>query len=229
MTKKSGSSISGSGRRQKEVRVKTAYKRKQSSTAWLQRQLNDPYVSEAKARGYRSRAAFKLLEMDEKLKILKPNIMVVDLGCAPGGWAQVAAEKGAKKIVGIDLLPVDSLPGVDFIQLDFMADEAPEKLMAMLGGKADVVMSDMAPNTTGHRSTDHTRIMLLAEAALAFAQDVLKEGGTFICKVFQGGATGDLLKQLKADFKTVKHIKPPASRADSSELYVAATGFRQKL
>jgi len=226
MTKKSDSSISGSGRRQKEVRVKTAYKRKQSSTAWLQRQLNDPYVAEAKAQGYRARAAFKLIELDKKLKLLKPNMTVLDLGCAPGGWAQVAAERGAKKIVGIDLLEVDPLPGVDFIQMDFMADEAPAKLMEMLGGKADLVLSDMAPNTTGHRTTDHIRIMALAEAAHAFAREVLKEGGSFVCKVFQGGSGDNLLKELKKDFKTVKHIKPPASRADSSELYVAALGFK---
>ncbi|UWU72176.1 RlmE family RNA methyltransferase [Bradyrhizobium sp. NC92] len=213
------------------VQVKTGGKRKLSSKLWLERQLNDPYVAKAKAAGYRSRAAFKLLEMDDKFRLLKPGMAVVDLGAAPGGWSQIAAKRvgsteGKGKVVAIDLLEMPEIPGVDFAQLDFMDNDAPEKLTAMLGGKADVVMSDMAANTTGHRKTDQLRIVGLVETAAAFACDVLKPGGAFLAKTFQSGADADLLAQLKRDFATVRHVKPAASRQDSSERYVLATGFR---
>jgi 23S rRNA (uridine2552-2'-O)-methyltransferase len=218
----------GSGTRNLKQRVKTANKRSLSSQKWLERQLNDPYVARAKREGYRSRAAFKLLEIDEKYHILKSGQRVVDLGAAPGGWAQIAAKKvGAKgKVVGIDLLPIDPLPGVEFIQLDFLDESAPGKLIEMLGGPADIVMSDMAANTTGHKKTDHLRIMGLAEAAIYFAREILAPGGVFIAKVFQGGTESQLLADLKRDFAVVRHVKPAASRADSAELYVMATGFR---
>ncbi|NIX77688.1 SAM-dependent methyltransferase [Microvirga terricola] len=218
----------GSGTRNLKQRVKTANKRSLSSQKWLERQLNDPYVARAKREGYRSRAAFKLLEIDEKYHVLKSGQRVVDLGAAPGGWAQIAAKKvGAKgKVVGIDLLPIDPLPGVEFIQLDFLDESAPGKLIEMLGGPADIVMSDMAANTTGHKKTDHLRIMGLAEAAIYFAREILAPGGVFIAKVFQGGTEGQLLADLKRDFAVVRHVKPAASRADSAELYVMATGFR---
>ena len=214
-----------------KTRVKTARKRSLSSTLWLERQLNDPYVAQAKRDGYRSRAAYKLLEIDERYKILKPGLRVVDLGAAPGGWAQVAAktvgvEHGRGKIVGIDLLPIDPLAGVHFEVLDFLAPDAPEKLKLMLGGPADLVLSDMAANTTGHKKTDHLRIIGLAELAVDFACEVLSPGGVFLSKVFQGGTEGDVLKRLKADFATVHHVKPKASRAGSAELYVLATVFR---
>lgn len=209
-------------------RVRTASGRKTASTEWLKRQLNDPYVREAKLKGYRSRAAFKLLEMDAKLNFLGKGQLVVDLGSAPGGWSQVAVQKGAK-VVAIDILEMDELPDVDFVCMDFSDDAAPEKLLDMLGGrKADAVISDIAPNTIGHKATDHLRIIALAEMAYDFAKDVLAPGGTFIAKVFQGGAQDDLLKLLKADFKTVKHIKPPASRKDSAELYAVALGFKKE-
>jgi 23S rRNA (uridine2552-2'-O)-methyltransferase len=213
------------------VTVKTGGKRKLSSKLWLERQLNDPYVAKAKAQGYRSRAAFKLVEIDDKFRLLKPGMAVVDLGAAPGGWSQVAAKRvgsldGKGKVVAIDLLEMPEIPGVDFVQLDFMADDAPEKLTTMLGDRADVVMSDMAANTTGHRKTDQLRIVGLVETAAAFACDVLKPGGTFLAKVFQSGADAELLAQLKRDFATVRHVKPAASRQDSSERYVLATGFR---
>lgn len=212
------------------VTVKTAGKRKLSSKLWLERQLNDPYVAKAKAAGYRSRAAFKLLEIDDKYRLLKPGMAVVDLGAAPGGWSQIAAKRvgsteGKGKVVAIDLLEMPEIPGVDFAQLDFMDDDAPEKLTAMLGGGADVVMSDMAANTTGHRKTDQLRIVGLVETAAAFACDVLKPGGAFLAKTFQSGADAELLAQLKRDFATVRHVKPAASRQDSSERYVLATGF----
>ncbi len=218
----------GSGVRNLKQRVKSANKRSLSSKIWLERQLNDPYVARAKREGYRSRAAFKLLEIDEKYNLLKPGQRVVDLGAAPGGWAQIAARKvGAKgRVVGIDLLPIDPMPGVDFIELDFLDDSAPGQLMELLGGPADVVMSDMAANTTGHKKTDHLRIMGLAEAAIYFAREVLAPGGSFIAKVFQGGTEGQLLADLKRDFAVVRHVKPAASRAGSAELYVMATGFR---
>ena len=230
MTKSSGGS-GGEGGRGLKTRVKTARKRSLSSTLWLQRQLNDPYVARAKREGWRSRAAFKLLEMDEKFHLLKPGQRIVDLGAAPGGWAQVAAKKlksadGKGKVVGIDLLDIEPIPGVDFAVQDFLADEAPELLKTMLGGDADGVISDMAANTTGHKSTDHLRIVHLAELAAAFAGEVLAPGGYFLCKLFQGGETGELVGQLKRDYALVRHVKPQASRADSSELYVLATGFR---
>ena len=212
-------------------RVKTAKGRTTSSTKWLKRQLNDPYVTKAQMEGYRGRAAFKLVEINEKLDILKPNMMVVDLGAAPGGWCQVAAQKGCK-VVGLDLLPMDPIENTTLFQMDFMDDEAPEVLKNAMADindgdeRADLVMSDMAPNTTGHKNTDHLRIMALVELAYHFAREVLKPDGTFIAKVRQGGAENDLLAQMKKDFKTVKHIKPPASRPESSETYVIALGFR---
>ena len=219
---------SGGGQRDMAVNVKTAYKRKLSSTLWLQRQLNDPFVAKAKAEGYRSRAAYKLIELDEKYDLLKKGARVVDLGCAPGGWLQVAGKKAGAGavIVGIDYLEMPPVPGSDFLQLDFLDETAPEKLKAALGGQADVVLSDMAAPTTGHRETDHLRIIGLAEAALDFAEDILAPGGSFVCKVFQGGAEGELLARLKKNFETVKHAKPKASRQDSAEMYVVATGFR---
>ncbi|PVE23141.1 rRNA methyltransferase [Microvirga sp. KLBC 81] len=222
------STKSGSGVRNLKQRVKTANKRSLSSQKWLERQLNDPYVARAKREGYRSRAAFKLLEIDEKYHILKPGQRIVDLGAAPGGWSQIAAKKvGPKgKVVGIDLLPIDPMAGVEFIQLDFLDESAPGKLIEMLGGPADVVMSDMAANTTGHKKTDHLRIIGLAEAAIYFAREILAPGGVFIAKVFQGGTENQLLNDLKRDFAVVRHVKPAASRADSAELYVLATGFR---
>jgi 23S rRNA (uridine2552-2'-O)-methyltransferase len=215
-----------SGGRAKAVRVKTAKRRTSSSTRWLNRQLNDPYVQKAKDQGYRSRAAFKLIEIDDKLRLLKPGQVIVDLGAAPGGWCQVAVAKRAKTVAAIDLLAMPEIPGVDFIQMDFMDDAAPERLRVLLKGPADVVLSDMAPNTTGHRDTDHLRIIALVEAAYDFAVQVLKPGGAFVAKVRQGGTEGDLLAQMKQDFTTVKHVKPPASRKDSAEQYVVALGFR---
>jgi len=222
------SAKSGSGVRNLKQRVKTANKRSLSSQKWLERQLNDPYVARAKREGYRSRAAYKLLEIDEKYKVLKPGQKIVDLGAAPGGWSQIAAKVvGPKgKVVGIDLLPIDPMPGVEFIQLDFLDESAPGKLIEMLGGPADIVMSDMAANTTGHKKTDHLRIIGLAEAAIYFAREILAPGGAFIAKVFQGGTENQLLSDLKRDFAVVRHVKPAASRADSAELYVMATGFR---
>ena len=213
------------------VTVKSGGKRKLSSKLWLERQLNDPYVAQAKRDGFRSRAAYKLQEIDDKYHFLKMNQSVVDLGAAPGGWSQIAAKRvGATeqigKVVAIDLLEMPEIPGVAFAQMDFLADDAPAKLRAMLGGGADVVMSDMAANTTGHRKTDQLRILGLVEGAVAFACEVLKPGGTFVAKVFQSGADAVLLAQLKRDFATVRHVKPAASRSDSSERYVLAMGFR---
>ena len=213
------------------VTVKSGGKRKLSSKLWLERQLNDPYVMQAKRDGYRSRAAYKLLEMDDKHRFLKPGMSVVDLGAAPGGWSQIAAKRvgsveGKGQVVAIDLLEMPEIPGVTFAQMDFLDDSAPSRLRAMMGGEADVVMSDMAANTTGHRKTDQLRIVGLVETAAAFACEVLKPGGTFVAKVFQSGADATLQAQLKRDFTTVKHVKPAASRADSSERYVLATGFR---
>ncbi|MGO4524778.1 RlmE family RNA methyltransferase [Microvirga sp. 2MCAF35] len=222
------SAKTGSGVRNLKQRVKTANKRSLSSQKWLERQLNDPYVARAKREGYRSRAAFKLIEIDDKYKILKPGQRIVDLGAAPGGWSQIAAKKVGPngKVVGIDLLPIDPMAGVEFIQLDFLDESAPAKLIEMLGGPADVVMSDMAANTTGHKKTDHLRIIGLAEAAIYFAREILAPGGAFVAKVFQGGTENQLLADLKRDFAVVRHVKPAASRADSAELYVLATGFR---
>lgn len=230
MKKKSGKSserTSGrSGGRDAGKRVKTAKGRTVSSQRWLERQLNDPYVREAQRVGYRSRAAFKLKEIDEKLNLIRRGMTVVDLGAAPGGWCQIAMEKGAAHVIALDLLPMEPVPGVTFLQMDFMDDDAPEALVAAIGGGADVVLTDMAPNTTGHRGTDHLRIMALAEAAYEFAAQVLKPGGAFIAKVFQGGTENELLQRLKKDFSTVRHVKPPASRKDSAEQFVVATGFR---
>ena len=212
------------------VTVRTSGKRKLSSKLWLERQLNDPYVAQARREGYRSRAAYKLIEIDDKYNLLKSGMTVVDLGAAPGGWSQVAAKRvGAPrkgKVIAIDLLEMGEIAGVDFAQLDFLASDAPDRLIAMIGGRADVVLSDMAANTTGHRKTDQLRIVGLVEAAALFASEVLKPGGTFLAKVFQSGADAGLLLQLKLDFTGVRHVKPTASRQDSSERYVLATGFR---
>ncbi len=212
------------------VTVKSAGRLKLSSKLWLERQLNDPYVLQAKRDGLRSRAAYKLIEIDDKYHILKRGAAIVDLGAAPGGWSQIAAKRvGAPergKVVAIDLLEMPEIVGVDFAQMDFLQDDAPDKLIAMMGGRADVVMSDMAANTTGHRKTDQLRILGLVEGAAAFAADVLNSGGTFVAKVFQSGADATLMTQLKRDFTTVKHVKPASSRADSSERYVLAMGFR---
>ncbi|QQG37337.1 MAG: RlmE family RNA methyltransferase [Micavibrio aeruginosavorus] len=235
MTKDGGEKIPGRagkkpGRRTTRdatVRVKKTNQRTTSSARWLQRQLNDPYVHEAQRLGYRARSAFKLIELDDKLKFIKKGCTVIDLGAAPGGWSQVAVERGAGKVIGLDLLPIEPLPGVTFLQMDFMNDDAPEALIMAMGSGADVVLSDMAPNTMGHRQTDHLRIMALVEAAYEFATQVLKPGGTFVSKLFQGGAEKELLDMMKRDFTTVKHVKPPASRKESSEQYVVATGFRR--
>ena len=214
----------GSGGRQ---RVKTARGRTASSTRWLERQLNDPYVRRAQAEGYRSRAAYKLLELDERFGLLKGVRAVVDLGIAPGGWSQVVRRRNpAAAIVGIDLLPTDPIEGVHILQLDFMADEAPGLLADALGGPADLVLSDMAANTVGHQQTDHLRTMALVEAAALFAGEVLRPGGAFVAKVLAGGADSALVALLKRMFATVKHAKPPASRKDSSEWYVVAQGFK---
>ena len=208
-------------------KIKTAKGRKISSIKWIERQLTDPYVMKAKKEGYRSRAAYKLLEIDEKAKLLKKGQSVIDLGAAPGGWCQVAAAKGCN-VVAIDLLEMDEIPNVAFFQMDFMEDDAPQVLVDALGGAgADVVLSDMAHNTVGHRNTDHTKIMILVEAAYDFAIEVLKPHGAFVAKVFQGGTETELLTRMKKDFKSVKHIKPPSSRKESPETYVVATGFRK--
>jgi 23S rRNA (uridine2552-2'-O)-methyltransferase len=217
----------GSGRDLK-VRVKTGKGRSLSSKLWLERQLNDPYVARAKREGFRGRAAFKLIEIDDRHHLLRKGGRVVDLGAAPGGWSQVAAKRvgGGGKVVGIDLLDMPPIEGVEFVRLDFLDERAPERLKAMLGGAADVVLSDMAANATGHRRTDHLKIMALAEAAAEFAREVLAPGGAFLCKVLQGGTEAALLAALKRDFASVKHVKPAASRTDSAELYLLATGFR---
>ena len=215
------------GERRLKVRVKDKRK-SQSSRKWLERQLNDPYVARAKREGFRSRAAFKLIEIDDKHHLLKSGGRVADLGAAPGGWSQIAKKRvGAwGRVVGIDILDMDEIPGVEFAKIDFLDPAAPERLKKMLGGPADVVLSDMAANATGHRATDHLKIMALIEAAAEFASEVLKPGGSFLAKVIQGGTEGALLAGLKRDFATVKHVKPAASRSDSAELYVLATGFR---
>jgi 23S rRNA (uridine2552-2'-O)-methyltransferase len=215
------------GERRLKVRVKDRNKT-HSSRRWLERQLNDPYVARAKREGYRSRAAFKLAEIDDKHHVLTSGARVVDLGAAPGGWSQVAARRvGARgRVVAIDVLPMEAIAGVDFAQLDFLDADAPDRLKTILGGPADVVLSDMAANATGHRRTDHLKIMALVEAAAEFAREVLKPGGALLAKVIQGGTEGTLLAALKRDFASVKHVKPAASRADSAELYVLATGFR---
>ncbi len=220
----------GSGGRDLKTRVKSG-NRTLSSRLWLERQLNDPYVARARREGYRSRAVYKLSEIDDKHRFLKPGGRVVDLGAAPGDWSQIAAkrvgaEDGKGRVVAIDLLDMDPVPGVEFLQLDFLDPSAPDLLKQKLGGKADVVLSDMAANATGHRKTDHLKIVALVEAAAEFAREVLAPGGTFLAKVIQGGTEGTLLATLKRDFATVRHVKPSASRADSAELYLLATGFR---
>ena len=216
--------------RQLGVRVHTARKRSHSSTQWLERQLNDPYVAEAKRLGYRSRAAFKLLQLDERFHLLGPGLRVLDLGAAPGGWTQIAVDRvrpeSVGKVVGLDILPMEPIPGATLLQADFLEDETPALLHDALGGQADLVLSDMAAPTTGHSGTDHLRIMGLAETAYDFAAKVLAPGGAFVCKLFQGGAERELLDRLKRDFATVRHAKPPASRSDSSETYLVAQGFR---
>jgi 23S rRNA (uridine2552-2'-O)-methyltransferase len=210
-----------------KVRLKTGKNRSVSSKRWLERQLNDPYVARAKREGMRSRAAYKLAEIDDRHRIIKPNARVVDLGAAPGGWSEIAAQRAGKgRVVAIDVLDMAPLPGVDFLQLDFLDPEAPVRLKAMLDGPADVVLSDMAANATGHKRTDHLKIMALVEAAAEFAREVLRPGGAFLSKVIQGGTEATLLADLKRDFASVKHVKPTASRADSAELYLLATGFR---
>lgn len=226
-----GGSSGHEGGRALKTRVKTARKRSLASTLWLERQLNDPYVAQARREGYRSRAAYKLIEIDEKHHILKPGQRIVDLGATPGGWSQVAAAKvgardGKGRVIAIDLLEMDAVEGVEFRKMDFHDPDAPEQLRTWLGGLADGVLSDMAANATGHRKTDQLRIIGLVESAAAFACEILNPGGTFLAKVFQGGADADLLAQLKRDFTSVKHVKPAASRQDSSERYVMALGFR---
>ena len=219
------------GGRDLKVRVKTRKSRSLSSKLWLERQLNDPYVARAKREGFRGRAAFKLMEIDDKQRLLKPGARVVDLGAAPGGWSQVAARRGGAaagkgKVVAVDVLAMAPIAGVEFIQRDFLDTRAPDEIKALLGGPAEVVLSDMAANATGHRKTDHLKIMALAEAAAEFAREVLAPGGAFLCKVLQGGTETALLAALKRDFASVKHVKPSASRTDSAELYLLATGFR---
>jgi 23S rRNA (uridine2552-2'-O)-methyltransferase len=230
---KAGGGPSRSDRDGLKTRVRTAKSRKVSSTRWLQRQLNDPYVVKARKEGYRSRAAYKLLEIDAKYKLLKPGQRIVDLGSAPGGWSQIASRvtgsaegRPGAKVIGIDLIDVDPIPGVIFEKIDFNADHAPERLRELLGGQAHGVLSDMAANTTGHKKTDQIRIAMLVELAADFAVTVLEPGGFFLAKVFQGGTESELMAMLKKRFATVRHIKPPASRADSSEYYLLATGFR---
>lgn len=216
-------------RRRSAVRLKSARKLKPSSQKWLARQLNDPYVDAAKAKGYRSRAAFKLIELDEKFALIGRNSRVVDLGAAPGGWTQVALERGAAVAIGIDLLPIDPIAGATLIQGDFQDEAMEAVLLAALGGPADLVLSDMAPNTTGHIATDHIRIMGLADLALDFALKTLRPGGHFVAKLFQGGAEATMLATLKRRFTTVRHAKPAASRKDSRELYLVAMGYRPEM
>jgi 23S rRNA (uridine2552-2'-O)-methyltransferase len=210
------------------ARLKGGKRRTPSSRAWLERQITDPYVARAKREGFRSRAAYKLAEIDDQYRLLKPGARVIDLGAAPGGWSEVAARRAGPRgrVVAIDILEMKPVAGVEFLQLDFLDETAPGRIKAMLDGKADVVLSDMAANATGHRRTDHLRIMALAEAAAHFAREVLAEGGSFLCKVLQGGTEAALLAELKRDFASVKHVKPPASRTDSAELYLLARGFR---
>ena len=231
-----GKNTSGRGQRDLKVKVKTAKGRKLSSTRWLERQLNDPYVARARREGFRGRAAFKIVELDDKFRFLVPGARVVDLGCAPGGWLQVAVDRvnalgtksGKRKgtVLGVDLQEVEPLAGAEAHVLDFMADGADDQVKAWLGGQADVVMSDMAAASSGHKQTDHLRIMALCEMAADFACDVLAPGGAFVTKTRRGGTEGELLAELKRRFDTVKHVKPSASRAESSELYLLAQGFR---
>jgi 23S rRNA (uridine2552-2'-O)-methyltransferase len=220
-----GGNVAG---RHAPVRLKTAKDRTPSSQAWLERQLNDPYVAKAQAEGWRSRAAFKLIEIDDKFRLIRPGSRVVDLGCAPGGWVQVAQKRGATAVAGIDLLPVDPLPPAHLIEGDFTEPAMGPRLLEALGGPPDLVLSDMAPNTVGHQRTDHLRIVGLMEAAALFAIQTLRPGGAFVTKAFQGGATGDVLTPLKHAFTDVKHVKPKASRSDSSEVYLVATGLKPR-
>lgn len=242
MTKQPGSregKSSGRGARDLRVRVKSAKGRKLSSTLWLERQLNDPYVVRAKREGYRGRAAYKILELDDKYRFLVPGARVVDLGCAPGGWCQVAVarvnslgerqDKKQGRVLGLDLQEVDQIPGAELHVLDFLSDGADDQVKAWLGGKADVVMSDMAASSSGHKNTDHLRIVALVEAAVHLALDVLEPGGTFVAKVLAGGAEADMQVLLKRHFNKVANVKPPASRSDSSEKFVVATGFRGRI
>ena len=231
MTDKKTDDKRSEGERPLAVRLKTARGRTTSQQQWLKRQLNDPYVVRARSAGYRSRAAFKLIEIDEKYHVLKRGQRVVDLGAAPGGWSQIAAQKvgaaaGQGRVVAIDLLDMAPIAGVEFEQMDFLDAAAPDRLKATLGGPADIVLSDMAANATGHKKTDHLRIIGLVELAAAFAREVLAPNGAFLAKVLQGGTEASLLADLRRDFAKVVHVKPPASRADSAELYVLATGFR---
>jgi 23S rRNA (uridine2552-2'-O)-methyltransferase len=212
--------------RTKPARLKTAKGRTSSQQAWLERQINDPFSAEARALGYRSRAAFKLSEIDDRFKLIRKGSLIVDLGCAPGGWIQIAQQRGAGKIVGIDLLPVDPLPPAELVQMDFTDPAAPALLIDLLGGKPDLVLSDMAPNTVGHRETDHLRIVGLIEMGADFAVSVLKPGGSFVAKAFQGGETAEIIARLKQHFAKVQNVKPKASRADSSEVFLVATGFK---
>jgi 23S rRNA (uridine2552-2'-O)-methyltransferase len=216
----------GSGARGLSIGVRTTRGRSAGSQRWLARQLNDPYVAAAQREGWRSRAAFKLIEMDDRFHLIRRGARVLDLGAAPGGWTQVAVQRGAATMVGVDLLAIDAIPGATLIQGDFQEPGMPGRLATALGGPADLVLSDMAPNTTGHAGTDHIRIMALAELALDFATEVLAPGGGFVCKVFQGGSERELLDRMRRSFTQVRHAKPPASRKESSELYVVATGFR---
>ncbi len=209
------------------VSLRHARKHSTASQAWLRRQLNDPYVAAARAQGWRSRAAFKLIELDEKFGLLRPGLRVLDLGAAPGGWSQVAARNGAGPIIGLDLLAIDTIPGATMLQGDFTDPATPARLTEALGGPADLVLSDMAPNTTGHAATDHIRIIALAELALDLALQILAPGGAFVAKVFQGGSEKEMLVPLKQSFASVKHAKPPSSRKESSELYVVAQGFKK--
>jgi 23S rRNA (uridine2552-2'-O)-methyltransferase len=210
------------------AKLRADKRRTASSRAWLERQISDPYVARAKREGFRSRAAYKLAEIDDKFHLLKAGARVVDLGAAPGGWSEIAARRVGPggRVIALDILDMKPIAGVEFLQLDFLDAAVPDQLKEMLGGRADVVLSDMAANATGHRQTDHLRIMALAEAAALFAREVLAPGGAFLCKVLQGGTEAGLLAELKRDFAAVKHVKPPASRSDSAELYLLAKGFR---
>jgi 23S rRNA (uridine2552-2'-O)-methyltransferase len=214
--------------RTKPARLKTAKMRTPSQQAWLERQINDPFSAKARALGYLSRAAFKISEIDDRFHLLKPGARVVDLGLAPGGWTQIAIERGVRDIVGVDLLPVDPLPPAHILQMDFTDPACGPRLIELLGGPPDLVLSDMAPNTVGHRQTDHLRIVGLIEAAAEFAISVLRPGGAFVAKAFQGGETGQIIGELKQHFTEVRNVKPKASRADSSEVFLVATGFKAK-
>jgi 23S rRNA (uridine2552-2'-O)-methyltransferase len=214
------------GGRDEAVKLRTSRGRTSAQQRWLRRQLNDPYVQAAQREGWRSRAAFKLIELDDRYHLIRKGMLVLDLGAAPGGWTQVALQRGAARVVGIDLLPIEPIAGATLIQGDIMDKAREDELLGLLGGRPDLVLSDMAPNTTGHAATDHIRIMALAELTLEIATPILAEGGGFVCKLFQGGAERGMLERLKQSFRVVRHAKPPASRKESSELYVVATGFR---